>query len=261
VSSLAFAPDNKTLVTGSYDASVKLWDVAAGKELTTLSGHNHYVTSVAFSPNGKLLASGGQELVDDGRQSGYGVAKLWDAIIHQEKVTLGHEQMVSAAAFSPSGRTLVTASWDQTVRVWDVATGEERPSLGRHKAAVLCLAFASDGSTLAAGGRDFGIKLWDVGEARAVASLVGHTAEVRSVAFSPNGKTLASAGGVALGDPLGRAENDELKLWDVATRQQLTSLQGHKSAIFAVAFAPDGKTLATGSWDDTVRLWRPSTAP
>jgi predicted NACHT family NTPase len=240
---------------------VKLWDVAARKELTTLRGHNHYVTSVAFSPDGKLLASGGQELVDNGRQPGYGPVKLWDAIVYQEKATLRHEQMVNAVAFSPDGRTLATASWDQTIKTWDVATGKERASFAGHQAAVLCLALAPDGNTLATGGRDFTIKLWDVGKAREVVSLVGHTAEVRSVAFSLDGKTLASAGGVALGDPLGRAENGELKLWAVTKRQELTSLQGHKSAIFAVAFAPDGKTLATGSWDDTVRLWRPSTTP
>jgi WD40 repeat protein len=261
VSSLAFAPDGKTLATGTYDAAVRLWDVTAGKELTTLRGHNHYVMSVAFSPDGKLLASGGQELVDNGQQPGYGSVKLWDAIVYQEKAAVRHEQVVNAVGFSPDGKTLATASSDQTIKLWDVATGKKRASLRGHQAAVMCLAFGPDGKTLATAGWDFSIKLWDVAKAEEVATLVGHLAEVRALAFSPDGKTLASAGGVALGDPLGRAESDELKLWDVAKRQEQTSLQGHKSAIFAVTFAPDGKTLATGSWDETVMLWRPDTTP
>ena len=145
-------------------------------ELKTLKGHEDSVFSVAFSPDGKTLATGS---VDH-------TVKLWDVSARQELATLkGHENVVRSVAFSPDGKTLATGSVDNTVKLWDVSTRRELATLKGHKNIVRSVAFSPDSKTLATGSEDHTVKLWDVGSRRELATLKGHKNIVRSVAFSP----------------------------------------------------------------------------
>ncbi len=155
-----------------------------------------------------------------------------------------HTNAVRATAFSPDGKTLASASEDDTLKLWDVAAGVEIRSLAGHAGSVYGVAFSPDGKTLASASSDDTLKLWDVAAGVEIRSLAGHAGGVQGVAFSPDGKTLASA-----------SWDNTLKLWDVATGVEIRSLAGHTGSVVGVAFSPDGKTLASASNDDTLKLW------
>ncbi|MBT6156910.1 MAG: protein kinase [Planctomycetaceae bacterium] len=167
----------------------------------------------------------------------------------------GHKYAVSCVAFSPDGKSLASASYDGTVKLWDSETGEEKRTLdiklqGDGEAyQVTCVAYSPDGNTLASAGWDGTIRLWDVASGKKNATLKGHTGFVWSVAFSPDGKTLATGGGTQYEAP------GQLRLWDVVTGQQKAALIGHKQLIFSVAFSPDGKSLASSGWSNTTTIW------
>jgi len=200
-----------------------------------LRDHAAAVLSVAFSPDGNLLASGSRD----------GAVKLWEVAGGREVNTLrGYAGMVSSVVFSPDGSLLASAASDQTIKLWEVADGREVNTLRGHTNAVLSVAFSPDGSLLASASRDGTVKLWDVADGREVNTLREHIGTVFAVAFSPDGRMLASA-----------ASDRTIKLWDVRTGQELRTLSGHDDAVLSVAFSPDGSLLASGSRDGTVRLW------
>jgi len=151
---------------------------------------------------------------------------------------------IACAAFSPDGRTLVSGSNDNTIRLWDVTTGQALRILEGHTETVSSVAFSPDGKTLVSGSYDNTIRVWDVTNGQSLRTLVGHDDWVNSVAFSPDGKTLASG-----------SSDATIRLWDVATGQPLDTLEGHTNWVLSVAFSPDGKTLVSGSRDGTIRLW------
>ncbi|GCB47279.1 WD40 repeat domain-containing protein [Streptomyces sp. NL15-2K] len=168
---------------------------------------------------------------------------------------LGHTGAVYLTSFSPDGRTLATASYDRTVRLWDVSDPSRPRPLGKpltgHTSWVSSAVFSPDGRTLASAADDGTVRLWDVRDPRHPrplgAPLTGHHGTIYLVAFSPDGRTLASAG-----------EDRTVRLWDVAEpgrAKALGALTGHTAAVRSVAFSPDGRTLAAGGDDDTIRLW------
>jgi WD40 repeat protein len=237
VSSVVYSPDGRTLASGSLDTTIKLWDVATGKELATLKGHTAEVNSVAYSPDGNTLASGSRDKT----------IKLWDMATGKAKNTLkGHEDDVTSVKYSPDGKTLASGSFDGTIKLWDVTTGKELITLKGHKGWVNSVAFSPDGKTLASGSSDKTIKLWKGATGEEQATFKGHMSSVFSVAYGPDGKTLASG-----------SLDSTIKLWDMATGNELATLKGHTAgtSVVAVVYSPDGKMLASGSWDSTIRLW------
>jgi WD40 repeat protein len=202
------------------------------------------VLSVAFSPDGKLIATGGAD------------AKicLWE--VSKQKLRFrqtGHTNWVRTVAFSHDGKTLATGSDDYTVKLWNVETGKCIETLNGpdgHKNWVCSVAFSPDGKILASGSQDSLIKLWDIETGKCVATLnspEGETKQVWSLAFSPDGTILASGSD----DP-----EVNVNLWDVSTRTYIKNFKGHVKRVFSVAFSPNGEFLASGGDDCTVKLWR-----
>ncbi len=155
-----------------------------------------------------------------------------------------HQKRVNSVSFSPDEQTLASGSFDSTIKLWDVKTGQELRTLYGHSNEVWSVSFSPDGHTLASGSLDKTIKLWDVKTGQKVYTLSGHQWGVESVSFSPDGKTLASA-----------SSDRTIKLWDVKTGQELRTFSGHSESVNSVSFSPNGQILATGSLDNTIKLW------
>ncbi|KAL4813122.1 hypothetical protein BDW67DRAFT_168863 [Aspergillus spinulosporus] len=250
-------------------------------ELQTLEGHLSLVQSVAFSPDGQLLASSSNDRT----------VRIWDTAMGSLQQTLechsgslesvtfphggwllvsgsndetvwpqdmvtkgidqpvrGHSKGTFSVAFSPDGQLLASGSGDKIVRLWDTATGSLQQILESHSGPVLSVAFSPDGSLLASSWGDGTVRLWGTATRGLQHTLKGHTGPISSVAFSPDGKLLASGSG-------GRT----IQLWDTVTGILQQTLKGHSRWVQSVAFSPNGQLLASGSDDNTVRLWDTAT--
>jgi len=259
IHSVAVSPDGKSLATAGFDSQVKIWDLASGKKLATLSGHPGPVYCVAYRPDGKVLASSSHDKT----------IRLWS--LAENKTTQEiktHTDIVDQIAFSPDGKYLASCSADKSVRLSNATDGKEVKNLGTHGGAVYTVAFSPDSKYLASGGADNVIKVWDVAGMKELKTIKGPEMAIFGLAFSPDNKSVISVG-------LDRF----IRIFDVASGKQ-TSRIGSSSQeatvptsalalrfvkvklvrpteydLFGIAWSRDGKTLATVGYDGTIGVW------
>jgi WD40 repeat protein len=214
VNSVAFTPDNKTLVTSSLDGTIKLWDAASGEEQHGFSLPGEGIVKVAISSDSRMLAA----------VTWPGKAHVWDLTRREELHVLqasqgqaGRTQIAEAVAFAPDGKSLVTGSWDTTLRLWETASGKLLRDLAGHNAPVQSAAISPDGKTLASGDAEGQVMLFNCATGERLAVLKAHTDRCFGLAFSPNGKHLATAGWDRV-----------VKIWDLETREPIAILGREK---------------------------------
>jgi WD40 repeat protein len=240
---LTFSPDG-LLLAGSGKDYVTVWDVSTGKVRYTVRGDSG---RLAFSPDGMSLACGGQEAI-----------RLLETATGKELRCFEHPcWFIHALAFSPDGRTLAAAE-NEIVSLWDVATGERLHTYPAHESAVGALRFSPDGASLASGdSHDGTLIIWDLQGRKPRRFLRGHFPGVASVAFSPDGKVLATGDGYRPGES-GNLDA-KIRLWGALDGRLLRQFPGHLAGVHSLAFAPDGRTLASAGHDARAKVWEVAT--
>jgi WD40 repeat protein len=321
---LAFSPDERLLATGSWDRTIKLWDLERGVLLWT-GWHTDLVENLAFAPDGQMIASCGDDATirlwdttsgvnvqtiaaqgavyavawsSDGTHLASscfdGRIQVWELQAPQPATCVqtleGHTNWILGLAFAPNRTQLASASWDRTVRLWDVESGRCLHTLEGHRDRLYTVAWSPDGRTVASAGLDITIWLWDAEPGSYRAVLQGHTAPVYSIAFTPDSSRLLSGSedrtlrvwdvesgqcvriiqgyAVALYDVAWSPDGQHLAsvgtdmlvtLWEVAAERLSRALHGHRWLVHGVAWSPDGRLLASAGWDNAIRLWDPAT--
>ncbi len=279
INGLAISSNGEYWAASSRRGEVRVWE-AGGQTLHRIwQAHTERVWSLAFSPDGRMLASGSWD----------GLVKLWEVTSGMLVWSGRHTGNINSVAFAPDGSRLASASYDSTVKLWDVVAGRLHQTLTGHTERVHRVTWSPDGRLLASGGYEKTIWLWDVEQNGYRGTLQGHTDSVIALAFTPDSRSLLSSG------------DSTLRLWDIASGRSIRVLQGnvgalfdvdwspdgahlvsggsdklvtisdaidgtssyvlrgHGGLVFGVGWSPDGIRLASSSWDTTIRLWNPAT--
>lgn len=259
INALDYSPDGKTIISGSFDSTVRVWNAQTGVELKALkevavkksniykqgilepsSSFEGEIHSLVYSPNGLVIATG---------SSDYDI-RLWDSQTYAALNTLsGHKGLVTALAYSPDGRTIVSASNDKTIIIWNADTGEIIHTVDGYSEIVTTLSYSQDGKTIASasGGTiasDGQIRILDATNGALLTILSGHSKGINSITYSPDSKVIISG-----------SDDETLRWWDVKIDRTEHCLQGHTDKILAVAFDPAGKGITSYSSDNTIRYW------
>ncbi|MDD5169490.1 MAG: caspase family protein, partial [Syntrophales bacterium] len=235
VKSVAFSPDGTHLLSGSYDKTLKLWEISTGREVVTFRGHDYGgVSSVVFSPDGKYALSGGGPTL-----------KLWDISTGEEVRTVGghNDGGIASVALSPDGRYALSGSWDKSIKLWEVTEAREISTFRGHTECVSAVAFSHDGQYALSGSKDKTIILWDIKTGRAIRTFAGHVKDVNSILFSKDDSRIFSAG-----------SDNAVKLWDVATGKMIKTFLG-PDEFLSIALSPDEKLLIGVGRSGMIKLW------
>jgi WD40 repeat protein/serine/threonine protein kinase len=291
VQAAVFSPDGTMLLTAGNEQSARVWDIAPKTSAGLALSHPGGVRSMAFSPDGRIIVTGGRDGTIRLSHVATPPVGAWSEGHAPTRHFKGHGAAIDFVTFSPDGRTLVTVSSDQTVRLWDAATGRAIGEPLRTDGPVRVATFSPDSRWLLTGGLDKTARLWETATGRQVGASIEHIREVVAASFSPDGKTFMTAGklgpvrffetasGKPAGEPLaqrggvlaavfspdgrtlltGNADGTA-SLWDVKSRKRLGQPLAHGSPVRIAAFSADGSRILTEAGDNTVRLWDTITA-
>jgi cytochrome c len=278
IRALAVAADGGTALTGGFDYSVILWNLASGKPLRRMSGHNAAVDAVAFLPGGRAVSGSDDRSLMVWNLADGAAAARWTR----------HTAKIAVLAASPDGKTVASGGWDRRIVLWDVASGRSHV-LGEHHANINALAFSPDGSVLASGDYDGRIFLWHSPTGNDAAALPGNGFPVNALAFAPAGELLAALGDgtVRIIDPATKRERlryaadgdpvvslavshdgslaacgssrGTIEVWRIATGETLRSIYAAPGPVWGLAFLPDGNRILSGGADGALRGWEVAT--
>lgn len=229
-----FSPDGKVMATASTDSTAILWEVASGKAIRVLEGHESTAACLDFSPNGKLLATGSDDTT----------VRVWDVETGETLHILeGAEDVVWAVAFSPDGKHIASASYDKTLRIWDVATGAE---LANHPMVETAsgMVYTPDGGNILTAGDDNIARLYNAETGAVVREFRGHTLAIITVDISPDGKYILTG-----------SDDKTARIWDAQTGAEIMRLIGHQEGIYGANFSSDGRYVLTAGYDRIAILW------
>ena len=212
-----------------------------GSVLYTYRGHTDRIPTVAWSPNGKYIASGSLDKT----------VQVWatnPAEHFQPYVYHGHTDGVQTVAWSPDSSRIASGSIDKTVQVWDALSGEQAVTYTGHTDAVNIVVWSPNGNYIATGSEDKTVRMWDVATGKQMYIYHGHQAGINSIVWSPDSQQIASG-----------STDTTVQIIDVATGKHKFTFHGHQARVSSVSWSPDGKYIASGSWDKTVQVWNPQT--
>lgn len=232
VACVSFSPSGEYLATGSLDATARIWRVKDGQALQTIKDKRK-IMGIAFSPDGKTIASGSKDI------------NLWNTFSGAQAGTLSMKRVTTCLSFSPDGKILACGSTDNKVRLWIPDSNTSLQVLEGHTGNINAVAFSPDGQILASGSNDNTVRLWRVQDGALIHTLKAPCWDITSLAFSPGGTYLAAG-----------SRDCTIRLWRVDTGNLESTLNGHQQAVTCVSFSPDGKMIVSGSEDQTLRLWQ-----
>lgn len=275
IESIAISSDGQTIVSGSYDGTIKLWSLRTGELQNTLKGHNHRVTCIAISPDGQMIASGSYDQT----------IKLWSLSTGKFLQTLeDRPDRVRDIAFSPNGQVLLSiGEWE--IKLWAVRTGKLLRILAGNSQAARLVAFTPDSNTCAIGSLNGTLEMWHPNRGKQLRTFANRMCGIGAIAFSPDGQILASGSGNIIdfwqpqtgkllnsfsvnydsisslafspdGKILASASGTIVEMWNVENNKRLSKLSGHAKPVYSVAFNPEGDILVSGASDQTLKIWQ-----